>query len=266
MIRAAGVTVRAPARTQARTQGRTQARPLLDDVSATVVPGRVLGVLGPNGAGKSTLMEVLSGWRVPDRGDVTLDGVPMSRLGAAGLARRRAVLPQAPRLDFAFTVAEVVALGRQSFAAPPAGDPAVAAACEALGLTGLMSRDYTTLSGGEQQRTHMARAAAQCWPSVGRPAQFLLLDEPTSALDPRHRRAALDLVRMLARAGLGVAMILHDLNAAVGCTDDVLLLRAGRVVAAGPTAQTMTAAALEQCYDTAIEVVRRGDGSSIFVL
>ena len=242
---------------------------LLDDVSLAVTPGEVLVILGPNGAGKSTLLDVLAGSRPPDRGAATLDGIALDRIPAPELARRRAVVLQAARLDFAFSVLQVVILGRHAFAdtAAAAHDAAaIAHARDTLGLQGLWARDYTSLFGGEQQRVQLARAAAQVWrPAATTPTAYLLLDEPTSALDLRHRRNALDMAQHSASGGLGVAAVLHDLNLAARYADRAVLLRAGKILVQGPAAAVLTVDNLQACFETPIETACRADGSALFV-
>ena len=142
------------------------ARNIVDGVSFAIRPGRVTALLGPNGAGKSTLISLLSGERRPDGGSVEIDGETMERFDPLALARRRAVLLQHSSLDFDFTVAEVVALGRLPFSATRNmldDDGACRAACCQSGIEPLWSRLYRTLSGGERQRVQFARALAQIW-------------------------------------------------------------------------------------------------------
>ena len=253
MIRAENVTVRI---------GRKN---LLDGVHAEVRPGHITALIGPNGAGKSTLIAVLSGERRPENGHVTLEGLPMASWPALALARRRAVLLQGTTLDFAFTVEDVVELGRLPFAGTPRqldDARAVAAACRLAGVDGFRTRAYQTLSGGEKQRVQFARALAQLWqrPGASSEARFLLLDEPTSALDLRHQRIVLDAARRLAAEGVGVLAALHDLNLAAAYADDVVMLRDGHVVAVGPKGAVMTEALLGRCFDTPIEILTRADG------
>ncbi|MEX0839948.1 MAG: heme ABC transporter ATP-binding protein [Parvibaculum sp.] len=238
---------------------------LLDGVDAEIRPGRVTALIGPNGAGKSTLISLLSGERRPDGGRVTLDGRPMASWPALALARRRAVLLQSAALDFAFTVEEVVELGRLPFAGTTRqidDERAIAAACRLAGVDGFRARAYQTLSGGEKQRVQFARALAQLWQhgEAEGAARYLLLDEPTSALDLRHQRIVLDAARRLAGKGVGILAALHDLNLAAACADDVIMLRDGCVVAAGPVAEMMTGTLLGRCFDTPIEILTRADG------
>ncbi len=211
---------------------------LLSDVSLAVTPGRVTMLIGPNGAGKSTLLKLLVGELAPRRGRVLLDGVDLARSPAEEIARRRAVLPQQSHLLLPFTVEEVVAFGRHAFREPRSTARALCyEAMDQLGITHLARRLYPSLSGGEQTRTHLARVFAQALGAAGA-ARYLLLDEPAASLDAQHQHQMCDAVRRFARErGAGVIVTMHDLNLASQYGDDVHVLYAGALVAAGPAAQ-----------------------------
>lgn len=239
---------------------------LLDGVDAHIAPGRVTALIGPNGAGKSTLISVLSGERRPDGGHVMLDGLPMASWPALALARRRAVLLQSASLDFAFTVAEVVELGRLPFAGTEAqidDKRAIAAACRLAGIDAFRAHSYQTLSGGEKQRVQFARALAQLWrrDGAGGEMRYLLLDEPTSALDLRHQRSVLEAARALASDGVGILAALHDLNLAAAYADDVILMSCGRIAAAGAIDDVMTGETLGACFEVPVEILVRENGA-----
>src|SRR5262249_7777238 len=210
------------------------------------------------------LIAALAGERRPQSGRVTLDGDAITALPAALLARRRAVLPQSTALAFDFTVAEVVALGCLPFVGSEQAlvdEAALAAACEATGIGALRGRRYGTLSGGEQQRVQLARVLAQLWRAGPEPAaRYLLLDEPTAALDLWHRGALLRLAGDRAREGMGVLAAVPALTRAAVFAEGVVLLRGGRVVAAGPPANVLEPAMLQACFGVPVELVRRADG------
>ncbi|MEM9029948.1 MAG: heme ABC transporter ATP-binding protein [Pseudomonadota bacterium] len=210
---------------------------LIENVSARLKPGAVVGVLGPNGAGKSTLLRLLSGELVPTTGRVLLDGRDLSSIGSAGLAGRRAVVPQSTALAFPFSVREVVALGVSvpNFASTMDDvDTAVTAALNRVELSHLSHRRYTSLSGGERQRAHLARALCQLdrMPNTS-DARFLLLDEPTASLDLAHQLLVLDQVTHVASSGVGVLAVLHDINLAARFCDEVILMSNGRITRSG---------------------------------
>ena len=227
-------------------------RMLLDRVSLRLVPGKVVAVVGPNGAGKTTLLRLLSGETGPAGGEVQLDGVSYQRWHHHERARRVAVLPQHSTVSVALTALEVVLLGR----IPHAGhtgdreDLEIAhAALATMDATHLAARLFPTLSGGEQSRVQTARVLAQIWQApAGGGGRFLLLDEPTAALDYAHQHDLLGRTRRLALDGIGVLVILHDLNLAAQYADEVLLLKDGRVVAAGAPAEIFQPALLSQVF------------------
>lgn len=210
---------------------------LLDRVSMEVSAGRLLAVVGPNGAGKSTLLRVLANELTPCSGSVHFDGFPLKDHEPRSLARRRAVLRQRFSVSGDFRVGEVVRLGRTPY--PSGGhareDHAIADRLLAeVGLPGFTGRSYATLSGGEQQRVHLARALAQLEGPVT--PKLLLLDEPSSSLDPRQQHEVLSLVSKRVRAGYAAVAVLHDLSLAARYADDVVVLCRGNVAAKAPMA------------------------------
>jgi heme transport system ATP-binding protein len=236
---------------------------LLDAVSLQAQTGQLTAIIGPNGAGKSTLLKCLTGETRPNGGSVSLHGDDIRHLSASELSQRRAVLPQASQLSFPFTVAEVVALGLRKRARPERGPTArgpglgqeqskagiVDLALARVGMQDFSARLYQTLSGGEQQRVHLARVLCQVWePVVGGKARFMLLDEPTSSLDIRHQIDVLELARDYARSGGGVIAVLHDLDMAAQYADQLIVLSKGRVVAAGAPEDTLSADLLRTVY------------------
>jgi iron complex transport system ATP-binding protein len=220
----------------------------------TVERGEFLGIVGPNGSGKSTLIRALARALPLAQGAVLLEGESIWRLGPHALARRLAVVPQESRLDFDFTVEEVVAMGRHPFIGRFATETAedrrcVEQAMERAGIAPLRERPVTQLSGGERQRLLVARALAQ-------EPQVLLLDEPTAHLDIAHQTALLDLLWNLNRTRrLTIVAVLHDLNLAAQYCGRLLMLAGGRVVADGPPAAVLTEARLREVYGAGVLVV-----------
>ncbi len=230
---------------------------LLRDVSIDVRPGRVTAVLGPNGAGKSTLLRLLSGDMHPSAGRVTLDERPLHEWKPQTLALRRAVMPQSSTLTFPFTALQVAALGRIPYTTGlgTARDHAVAlGALARAGADHLSHRLYPTLSGGERQRVDYARALAQVWSAEVPGARYLLLDEPTSSLDLARQHELLDSVRSFAQEGVGVFIVLHDLNLAAEYADEVTVLREGAVVCCGPPRAALTASLVERAFSLRVLV------------
>lgn len=208
---------------------------LIEDVSLTITPGKLTAILGANGAGKSTTLNVVAGDLRPASGRVLIDGVEMSQISLADLARRRAVIGQHAPINFPFQVHEVIGMARYpATGAATDHDACVTQAMQALQLTGCAARDYTTLSGGERQRVHIARALAQLGGKIGGDeAVYLLMDEPTTHLDLKHQIVALEVARGFADQGAGVLCILHDLALAREFADVIILMKHGRIVGHG---------------------------------
>ncbi len=208
---------------------------IIDGVSLTVEPGGTLGLLGPNGSGKSTLLQLLCRLRRVAGGVVTLGGVDIAGLRRAAIARRVAFVEQQAATEADVTVLDVVRLGRTPHrgALSPwtaLDDDAVEAALRQVGMSGRRQQRWQTLSGGERQRTQIARALAQT------PSE-LLLDEPTNHLDIQHQ---LEILALIARLPVTCVVALHDLNLAAMFCDSLVVLKQGRVVAAGAPDQVLT--------------------------
>jgi iron complex transport system ATP-binding protein len=237
-------------------------RTLLDRVSLRLTPGRVTAVVGPNGAGKSTLLKALAGEFSPDSGEIAFEGRPLAGWRPQAIARRRAVVPQESDLRFPFLVEQVVRLGRIPHADGGEGPLAQRFAREALAVVDLLAlsvRHYPTLSGGEKQRVHLARALAQlrAGPGEAAPAgRVLLLDEPTASLDLAHQHSVLALARRLAvNEAVAVLAVLHDLNLVLTYADDVVVLRGGRVVADGTVESTLTPELVSEVFGVPARLV-----------
>lgn len=240
-------------------------RPVLAGVSLEVARGAIVGILGPNGSGKTTLLRVIGGTRRPTDGTITLDGRPLASFSRRELATRIAVVPQETHLAFDYTVLEMVLMGRHPhlglFEVEGPADVATARdALAAVNAAHLEDRDFMTLSGGEKQRVVIAAALAQA-------TDVLLLDEPTSSLD---LGAQLDIAQLLGRlnAERGVTIIVstHDLALASGICRELVLLRHGRVVAAGPTAAVLSSANVRALYDVDADVHVHADTGHLVVV
>ncbi|MDO6563901.1 heme ABC transporter ATP-binding protein [Amphritea sp. 1_MG-2023] len=225
---------------------------LLTDISLTLPAGEITVLLGPNGAGKSTLLGLLAGLQSPDSGCVHLKQQSISEIDPPLRARFLAMYTQQQPLNFPFRVAEVVALGCYPLMLSPDLLASRVAACLAqFELQALAQRDYTSLSGGEQQRVQVARVLAQ----VGAECQVLLLDEPVSEMDLKYQQLLLQHIRAVADSGVAVCCVLHDLNLAAQVADQVVLLQQGEVIEVGAVATVMTAAKLSQLYGAAVTQV-----------
>jgi ABC-type cobalamin/Fe3+-siderophores transport system ATPase subunit len=216
----------------------------LDDVSFELPERGFVAIAGPNGAGKSTLLGVLAGLRTPYRGSCTYRGVEVSAWKRREFARSVAFLPQSVKIEFPFTVEEVVMMGRTPYARgwlESSEDQAAAErALEETDTVSFRDRDFRTLSGGERQRVILASALAQ-------EPETLLLDEPTTFLDLKHQLSMYRLLCGLA-AKLLVVSVTHDLNLALQYSSRILILESGRLAGDGATAEVLTPDRIERVF------------------
>ncbi|MFJ3704828.1 MULTISPECIES: ABC transporter ATP-binding protein [unclassified Streptomyces] len=234
-------------------------KPVVHGVSIALEPGRATALVGPNGSGKSTLLRALSRLHRVDGGKVTLgaaEGEPerdAALLSARQFAREVTLFSQSRPAPQGLTVAEVVAFGRHPYRRGFAGQTAEdrTAIDHAMGVTGvrdMAGRPVGELSGGEMQRVWLAACLAQ---DTG----VVLLDEPTNHLDLRYQIETLDLVRDLVQEhGIAVGIVLHDLDQASRVADTLVLMRSGRVYAAGAPVDVLTAENIGEVYDIRVEV------------
>jgi len=235
---------------------------VLDEVSVTFARGGVTAVIGPNGAGKSSLLSCLASLLVPDAGRVTLDGEPVAALDRRERGRRIGLLPQTADVHWDIDVATLVGLGRFAcqgrWGASAADHAAVAKAMALTDIIRFAARGVDSLSGGERSRVLLARVLA------GEP-DWLLADEPLASLDPAHQLDVLATLRAAAVAGTGVVVVLHDLNHAAHVADTLIVLHHGRVVAAGPPADVLTAGVIAATFGIECEVGHTSAGRRFIV-
>jgi iron complex transport system ATP-binding protein len=229
-------------------------RPALDGVTLTSERGRITAVVGPNGSGKSTLVRALLGTVALERGEIRVDGDPLPVIDRRELARRVAVVTQSESITFALPAREYVALGRYphegTWSAEGADDAAaIDRAMQLAGVASMSSRGTDELSGGEWQRVRIARALAQG-------GRVLVLDEPSTFLDVGHEMAMFELFARLAREGMAVLLVSHQLNLVARFADSIVLLDHGHVAAAGSPSDVMRAAVLERVYDWPLVITR----------
>ena len=228
-------------------------RLVIDGVDIDLPVGSFGAVIGPNGAGKSTLLHLLVGTLPVASGAVLFDGDDLLALRRRERARIVALSEQHGDGDTGLRVTDVVLLGRTPHIGRwstegPDDRRIVADALAAVGMAEFADRPFDTLSGGERQRVHLARALAQ-------QPRLLLLDEPTNHLDVRAQLSLLSLVRAQTAAGITAVAALHDLNIAAAYADTVIVLSAGRVVAAGPAASVLTGELISEVYGVRADVL-----------
>jgi len=239
--------------------------PVVRGVSFEAAAGEVVGVVGPNASGKTTLMRGLAGTLRPRGGSVSLDGGAVVDLPPRERARVVALVPQAQPSEWAFTVREMVEMGRTPYMggvgrATPADRRAVDEAMERTGIGALADLDSTTLSSGQAQLVVLARALAQG-------PRLLLLDEPTAHLDVTHQLEVMETVRALVRERrLTAVAVLHDLNLAARYCGRVLVLARGRARGFGPPEEVLTRAAIQSAFGVEVMVRRHPTTGATYVV
>jgi iron complex transport system ATP-binding protein len=228
-------------------------------VDFALAPGEVLCLLGPNGGGKTTLIRTLLGLLPPHAGAATLDKQPVHAMRRAEVARAIGYVPQAHAGAFAYSVLEMVLMGRTAhmslFAAPTSRDrEAALKAIDTLGIAHLEQRAFTEISGGERQLALVARALAQ-------EPRVLVMDEPTSSLDFGNQVRVLGHVRRLAASGIAVLMSSHQPDHALQCADRALLLGEGKALALGAPREVITPESLKRLYGVDVRIVENPGGA-----
>lgn len=246
LLEATGVTVRLGGNT------------ILRDVGVALRPSELVVIAGPNGSGKSTLLRALAGLLAASQGEVRLRGKPIGDYSRRGIARVVSYVPQDTRVDFGFTVREIVAMGRHPHMGRfspegPRDRDAIERGMELCDITHLRYRQINSLSGGERQRVLIARCLA-AEPSC------ILLDEPTASLDLEHALEIFALARRLAESGSAVALSTHDLNNGLRFGTSVLILKQGAVAYSGPTGDSLETSVIESVFGIRAERLHSASG------
>ena len=227
-------------------------KPVLEDVSLCAEGGTFTAVIGPNGSGKTTLLRLISGYLRPHKGQIWAMGRAVEGMSVRDLARQMAFVPGTLTNQFDFTAYETVLTGRNPYIPAfqkegPADREKARAAMERLEVWDLRDAVASNLSAGERQRVASARALCQDTP-------ILLMDEPVSNLDIRHKGRALQVAKDLSREGKCVVSVLHDMDLAAVFADAVIIMKAGRVFAAGPTREVLTEENIQAAFEVSAQV------------
>jgi iron complex transport system ATP-binding protein len=234
---------------------------ILHDVSLSLDQGEILYILGRNGGGKTTLLSCLAGLLTPESGTIALEGKPLSAYHAAQRARKIGLIPQMHTPAFAYTVREMVMMGRAPhlhwLESPTRADQRIVEeAMEQVGIFELRNRPYTEISGGERQLALISRGLAQ-------KCQILLMDEPTAHLDLSNQHRVLEIVQQLSRKGLSFIISSHAPNDALTYADQVLLLSDGWVMDYGLPEETLTEPILSSVYGIQTEVIYQEENGTL---
>jgi iron complex transport system ATP-binding protein len=223
----------------------------------TLMEGEVLGIIGPNGSGKTTLLHIAAGLLIPLGGRVQLEGRDLKGVDRRTAAREMGFLPQELSSEYDLVVDELVGMGRYPHVkgwGRLSGEDraAIETSLELTGMISLRRRRLSQLSGGEKKRAFLASVLAQ-------QPRFLLLDEPTAALDLPHQVRFFRLLHELARDGMGIAVVTHDVNLASLYADRLLMLSAGRILSLGPPPQVLTEKRVAEVYGADVLMGRHPD-------
>ena len=229
---------------------------VVDGVSARLMGGRITTLIGPNAAGKSTLLRLMLGHLTPSSGKIALDGGDVHAVPPRKRAAAMSYAPQRGGSSFAFSVDEVVRMGRfaqeAGFGSGSATDnEAVERAVSECELGAIRHRIFNRLSLGQQQRVLLARAMAQ----ASRTGRVMLLDEPGSAMDLLQVHRMMAILKRLAADGMAVLVVLHDLNLVTRYADEVWVVGGGKMVASGAWQEVVTPAILEPVYGVSMKMV-----------
>ena len=229
---------------------------IVKDLEFSFKAGNLVSIIGPNGAGKTTLLKLMSGELKPSGGEIFLNDFAFSELSLKERANKRAVMTQSSSVVFDFLVDEILEMGWVQGSSDDFSKTC-SDVVNSCGLEELMGRKFNTLSGGEQQRVQFARALLQVG-GLSKTAddRFLLLDEPTSNMDVAYELNLLNLAKEVRKTGVGVIVVLHDLNLAARFSDQIILMNSGLIVASGQPEEVLSDRILSDVYSTQLRVER----------
>lgn len=229
--------------------------PFISGLSQEVPEGQILSIIGPNGAGKSTLLQLMSGQRQPDSGKVVLNGQSLADLSLKQRAQKIAVVQQQNQVYDRMTVSDVVKTGRAAYHSLLATipDSEISEFLKTADLTDLADKQITELSGGQQQRVWIAAALAQ-------EPDYLMLDEPTTYLDVHFQKEIMDLIKQLQREKqITVIMVIHNINTAFKVSDQIWMMKAGKLVKAGTASELEDERLLSELFASEMRIVNVPD-------
>ncbi len=233
---------------------------IIKDISLEISLGEVVSIIGPNGAGKSSFLNVLSGDIKPTSGSVSFDETNLKDISIQERSFMRSVMSQSQQIVYDFSVKEIIEMGwLDRGIASYSGNfkEAVMKVASECSVHDLLEQKFNTLSGGEQRRVHFARTLIQLWrPSNSRDPRYMFLDEPTANLDILHEQNLMKLVRSKAMEGIGILLILHDLNLAAKYSDKLVIFKNGSLIKSGSPEEVLQSKVLTEVYGLDMEVAQ----------
>ena len=226
---------------------------ILENVSFNIRKGEVLSLIGPNGSGKSTLLNIATGDIKPNSGSVSYNNHAIEDLNIVERSFYRGVMSQSQQIVFDFSVQEIIEMGWIERGLPNYSnhfDKAVKEISSLCDLESLLERKFNKLSGGEQRRVHFARTLLQLWrPSNSKEPLFMLLDEPTANLDLYYEIKMMEIIKLKASEGIGIFLILHDLNLAAKYSDRIAIISQGALIKIDEPKKALDPILLKKIYN-----------------
>lgn len=226
-------------------------KPVVEDVSVDIQPGKITSFIGPNGAGKSTLLSMVSRLLDADTGEVLVNNADVRRMKSQEFAKRVSILKQSNYMNVRLTIRELVSFGRFPYSKgrlTEEDERMVEQSLEYMHLTEMQDSFLDELSGGQRQRAFIAMVIAQ-------DTDYILLDEPLNNLDMKHSVQIMKILRRLVdELGKTVVIVLHDINFASVYSDRIVAMKDGKVVKDGPTEEIIQSEALSEIYDMDIPI------------
>ena len=206
---------------------------ILSDITLEVISGEILTVVGPNGSGKSTFLKLLSGDLQPTQGNIFYHEEPLQKISIMNLAKMRSVMTQSTQIIYDYTVREIIEMGwiNQGFTTSLRDfNSALTEVSKKCDVDGLLDMKFNYLSGGEKKRVHFARTLLQIWnKDHDLKKKYILLDEPSSNLDLYRELQLIRVLQNEAKLGLGVLLIIHNLNLAMKYSNKIAVLNNGKI-------------------------------------
>lgn len=234
--------------------GYTKKQLILKDISLSFAKGKITTLLGSNGCGKSTLFNLCTRNLRPKTGIIELEGTNVFHMKPVDFAKKVAIVHQQNRITGDITVRQLVSYGRTPYvnvirpSYKEEDNAAIEWAIEKTGLEEFADRPVIFLSGGQRQRTWIAMALAQ-------KSEMIFLDEPTTYLDVRYQKELLELIKALNHdLGITIVMVLHDINQALGYSDDVIGLSEGKVAFKGAAEDVITSESVSRLFHVPLKV------------
>ena len=231
---------------------------ILEDINIEIKKGMIISILGPNGAGKSSLLNILSGDIESNIGNVFYDNTDIKNISIQERAFIRSVMSQNQPIVFDFSVRDIVEMGwldKGNIRYSNNINNAIIGVLNDCEIAHLEKRKFNTLSGGEQRRVHFARSLIQLWRESGnKDSRYLMLDEPTSNLDLSHQIKLMNMLKKLANDGVGILLILHDLNLAFNFSDYIAIIKNGKLFAYDKPLNIINKNILEDVFELTFNV------------